>query len=49
MNEEEARIFFVIGAGDGGWGSFYNLSFLFVYRTLIHGYGNDLQIIEGPI
>lgn len=47
MTEEEARIFYVIGAGDGGWGSFFNLSFLYVYRTFIHGFGSDLQVIEG--
>ncbi|MZR29538.1 FAD-dependent oxidoreductase [Sneathiella litorea] len=47
MTEEEARIFYVIGAGDGGWGSFFNLSFLYVYRTFIHGFGTDLQVIEG--
>ncbi len=47
MTEEEARIFYVIGAGDGGWGSFFNLSFLYVYRTFVHGFGTDLQVIEG--
>ena len=47
MSEDEARIFYVIGAGDGGWGSFFNLSFLYVYRTFIHGFGTDLQVIEG--
>ncbi len=47
MSEAEARIFYVIGAGDGGWGSFFNLSFLYVYRTFVHGFGTDLQVIEG--
>ncbi|USG61232.1 NAD(P)/FAD-dependent oxidoreductase [Sneathiella marina] len=47
LSEEEARILFVIGCGDGGWGAFYNVSFLFVYRTLLHGYADDHQVIEG--
>lgn len=47
LNEKQARILFVIGCGDGGWGAFYNVSFLFVYRTLLHGYGSDHQVIEG--
>ncbi|GLQ06765.1 tryptophan 2-monooxygenase [Sneathiella chinensis] len=47
MTEEEARIFYVVGAGDGGWGSFFNLSFLYVMRTFVGGFGTDLQVIEG--
>jgi len=47
LNEKQARILFVIGCGDGGWGAFYNVSFLFVYRTLLHGYGENHQVIEG--
>jgi tryptophan 2-monooxygenase len=47
LNEKQARILFVIGCGDGGWGAFYNVSFLFVYRTLLHGYGDNHQVIEG--
>ncbi len=47
MTERQARIFYVIGAGDGGWGSFFNLSFLYVYRTFVGGYSSDLQVIEG--
>ncbi|MEH6477502.1 MAG: FAD-dependent oxidoreductase [Sneathiella sp.] len=47
LNEEQARIMFVIGVGDGGWGAFYNISFLYVYRVILHGYGKDHQLIEG--
>ena len=47
MTEEEATIFYIIGAGDGSWGAFFNLSFLYVYRTFIHGFSSDLQLIQG--
>lgn len=47
MTEEEAALFYIIGAGDGSWGAFYNLAFLYAYRTFIHGYGSDLYLMQG--
>ena len=49
MKEEEARLFYVIGAGDGGWGAFFNVSCLYVIRTLIFGFGSGHQLITGII
>jgi len=47
MTTEEAELFYVIGAGDGGWGAFYDISCLYVIRTLLCGYGNNHQLIQG--
>lgn len=47
MTEEEATLFYTIGAGDGSWGAFFNLSFLYAYRTFVHGFSSDLQLIQG--
>lgn len=47
MNEEEATLFYLIGGGDGSWGAFYNLSFLYAYRTFVHGFSSDLCLLQG--
>ena len=47
MNQDEANLFYVIGAGDGGWGAFYDISCLFPVRTLLFGYGSGHQLIQG--
>lgn len=47
MTEDEAKLFYIIGAGDGSWGAFFNLSFLYVYRTFIHGFSDSLYLIQG--
>ncbi|MEM7157584.1 MAG: FAD-dependent oxidoreductase [Myxococcota bacterium] len=47
MTEAESNLFYTIGAGDGAWGAFYDISCLYVMRTLLFGYGTDLQLIEG--
>lgn len=47
MTEEEARLFYMIGGGDGSWGAFYNLSFLYAYRTFVHGFGSNLFLLQG--
>lgn len=47
MTEEEANLFYLIGGGDGSWGAFYNLSFLYAYRTFVHGFGADLFLLHG--
>ncbi len=47
MTEDEATLFYIIGAGDGSWGAFFNLSFLYAYRTFVHGFSDNLQLIQG--
>ena len=47
MTEDEATLFYIIGAGDGSWGAFFNLSFLYAYRTFMHGFSDRLRLIQG--
>jgi tryptophan 2-monooxygenase len=47
MIKEEAEIFYVIGAGNGGWGSLFQISALFVIRVLLFGYSTNHQLIQG--
>lgn len=47
MDPVQANLFYVIGAGDGGWGAFYDISCLFPIRTLLCGYGAGHQLIQG--
>lgn len=47
MTEQEAWIFYVIGAGDGGWGAFFHVSALYPIRTLLFGYATNHQLIQG--
>lgn len=45
FDEDQAELFYVIGAGDGSWGAFYDVSALYVIRTLLFGYGTNHQLI----
>lgn len=47
MNEAEAQLFYTIGAGDGGWGAFYDISCLYPIRILLFGFGSNHQLIQG--
>ncbi len=47
MNEDESNLFYTIGAGDGSWGAFYDISSLYPIRTLLFGFGQNHQLIEG--
>lgn len=47
MNEQQAWNFYVIGAGDGGWGAFYDISCLYPIRTLLFGFATNHQLIQG--
>lgn len=47
MNEAQADAFYTIGAGDGSWGAFYDISALYPMRTLLFGYGTNHQLIIG--
>lgn len=48
MNADESRVFAVIGLGDAGWGAFYDISVLWVLRTLF-GFSDKLQLIRGVV
>lgn len=47
MDEAEANLFYTIGAGDGSWGAFYDISCLYPIRTLLFGFGSNHQLIQG--
>ena len=47
MNEAKSKLFYTIGAGDGGWGAFYDISCLYPMRTLLFGFGTNHQLIQG--
>lgn len=47
FNNDRATTFFTIGAGDGGWGAFYDISSLYVIRTLLSGFGTNHKLIKG--
>ena len=47
MNKKEATLFYTIGAGDGSWGAFYDISCLYPIRTLLFGFGAKHQLIKG--
>lgn len=47
MDANQAELFYVMGAGDGGWGAFYDISMLFPIRTLLFGYGTRHQLVIG--
>jgi tryptophan 2-monooxygenase len=47
MNEKEVNLFYTIGAGDGSWGAFFDISCLYPIRTLLFGYGTNHQLIQG--
>lgn len=49
MSPKNAWIFAVVGMGDGGWGAFYDVSCLYVLRTLLFGFGQDHQLIKGKL
>lgn len=47
MNEAEVNLFYTIGAGDGSWGAFFDISCLYPMRTLLFGFGSHHQLIQG--
>ncbi|MFP5392173.1 MAG: flavin monoamine oxidase family protein [Gammaproteobacteria bacterium] len=47
MNEQQAWDFYVIGAGDGGWGAFFDISALYPIRTLLFGFASHHQLVQG--
>jgi tryptophan 2-monooxygenase len=49
MTEEESRIFYSIGIGDGSWGAFYDVCSLYPLRTALFGFSSHLQLIHGRV
>jgi monoamine oxidase len=47
MKPWQARVFAVVGMGDGGWGAFYDVSCLYVLRVCMFGISDNLQLIKG--
>ena len=47
LKDDEARVFSTIGAGDGSWGAFYALSAMYPIRTLLCGFGDQHQLVQG--
>jgi len=47
MSEAQAWDFYVIGAGDGGWGAFFDISALYPIRTLLFGFASHHQLVQG--
>lgn len=47
VEKKEAWVFYVIGAGDGGWGAFFEISALYPIRTLLFGFGDHHQLVQG--
>jgi tryptophan 2-monooxygenase len=47
MTQKQSALFYTIGAGDGSWGAFYDISCLYVIRTLLFGFGTNHQLIKG--
>ena len=47
FNNEQLQIFYLIGAGDGSWGAFFDVGALYIIRTLLCGFGVNHQLIKG--
>jgi tryptophan 2-monooxygenase len=47
FNETQAQLLYTIGVGDGSWGAFYDISSLYVFRTILFGFGDNHQLIQG--
>ncbi len=48
MNDEESRLLYTIGTGDGSWGAFYSIGALWFIRCTMFGFGGaELQTIIG--
>ena len=48
-NQTQASVLYTVGVGDGGWGAFFDICVLWVFRTMLFGYGDNLQQIIGRI
>jgi tryptophan 2-monooxygenase len=49
LTQDQAQLLYTIGVGDGSWGAFYDISVLYIFRTMLFGYGNQHQLILGNL
>jgi tryptophan 2-monooxygenase len=49
LTQDQAQLLYTIGVGDGSWGAFYDISVLYIFRTMLFGYGNQHQLILGAL
>ncbi|HET7433679.1 MAG TPA: FAD-dependent oxidoreductase [Thermoanaerobaculia bacterium] len=47
MNDAQSELFYVIGAGDGSWGAFYEIGALWFIRCVMFGFNSNLQTMSG--
>ncbi|MDE0005670.1 MAG: FAD-dependent oxidoreductase [Rhodospirillaceae bacterium] len=47
FTNDQLETFYLIGAGDGSWGAFFDVSSLYIFRTLLCGFGTNHQLIQG--
>lgn len=47
LTNEQLETFYLIGAGDGSWGAFFDVGALYIFRTLLCGFGVNHQLIKG--
>lgn len=45
LTQDQADLFYTIGAGDGSWGAFFDIAALYPIRTLLFGYGTNHQLM----
>jgi tryptophan 2-monooxygenase len=45
LTTEQADLFYTIGAGDGSWGAFFDISALYPIRTLLFGFSQNHQML----
>lgn len=47
MSIQEAKLFAVIGSGDGSWGAFYQVGAMWYIRCVMFGFNSKLQAVIG--
>jgi monoamine oxidase len=47
MTQEQSELFYVIGAGDGSWGPFFEIGAMWFIRCVIFGFNSNLQTVIG--
>jgi tryptophan 2-monooxygenase len=47
MNDAQSQLFYTIGAGDGSWGAFYEISAMWFIRCVMFGFNSSLQTVIG--
>ena len=47
MNDAQSELFYVIGAGDGSWGAFYEIGAMWFIRCVMFGFNSNLQTLSG--